>query len=783
MARAHPDLYSIKRHGTNIRDCEAEPIRTPGCIQSHGVLLALRRGDLTILQISENSETLIGVRPSDVLGQSVETVLDGPEVAKLRDVLGRETVERNPVYVFTTRPKVGGVALDACVHTIDGVALLEFEPTERTAQWPPPDYYSLVKKTAARLQAAPDLASFCAYAASEVRTVTGLDRVMIYRFHPDASGEVFAEASRDDLPSWKGLRYPAHDIPKVARDIFKKLTIRPVQNAAGPLAELVPLANPDTGAALDLTYCALRGASVMYTEYLANMGVAASLTMPILRDGELWGLVACHHATPKVFSFQLRAAAEFVAHLVSLELKAVEDRENFAYIQRMDTMHLALVSRAAASSDLASMVDGAPALADGIECGGAAVFHRDRWWSVGRTPAAPVLQEFGEWLRNRLLGTIETKPFFATDQLSAEYPRAEEFADLASGVLAVPVSSGCSNVLVWFRPPISQLVTWAGNPHELPSVLGPNGPRLTPRASFELWKETVFDRSAPWQPFEIEAALKLRAMVMDLVVTRAERIAELNAQLAKSNAELDAFAYIASHDLKEPLRGIHWYASQLFEDAKKGRPANDESQARLASMLRLTVRMDGLLSSLFHFSRIGHLELEFEDVALADVLRDAIETLAARIDEHQVQLVVARELPHLNGDRVRLREIFMNLIGNALKYNDQATRRIEVGFLEPAEHPATWRGRQFERAVAGQRVFLVRDNGIGIEPKHQEQIFHMFKRLHRREAYGGGTGAGLAIVRKLVEQHGGTIWVESDLGQGATFYFTLSPSKSERGAT
>jgi len=200
-------------------------------------------------------------------------------------------------------------------------------------------------------------------------------------------------------------------------------------------------------------------------------------------------------------------------------------------------------------------------------------------------------------------------------------------------------------------------------------------------------------------------------------------------------------------------------------------------------MLRLTVRMDGLLSSLFHFSRIGHLELEFEDVALADVLRDAIETLAARIDEHQVQLVVARELPHLNGDRVRLREIFMNLIGNALKYNDQATRRIEVGFLEPAEHPATWHGRQFERAVAGQRVFLVRDNGIGIEPKHQEQIFHMFKRLHRREAYGGGTGAGLAIVRKLVEQHGGTIWVESDLGQGATFYFTLSPSKSERGAT
>ena len=776
MSDAHPHLYSIKRHGTNIRDCEAEPIRTPGCIQSHGALVALRVTDLIILQISENCGAFFGRTPEEVLGHGVQVLIGDEHQQRLRQVIDTDPVERNPLYVTTLSRGTGNVAdasLDISVHTIGGIAIVEFEPTGRDTGSATTDYFSLVRKIATRLHAAADLETFCGIAAEEVRRITGLDRVMIYRFHPDASGEVFAEDKLPELPSWKGLRYPAYDIPKSARDIFKKLTIRPLADVHGVLAEMVPLGNPDTGEPLELTHCVLRGASVMYTEYLANMKVAASLTMPILRDGELWGMVACHHGTPKNVSFQVRAAAEFVSQVISLELRAVEDREHFEYARHIDTTHLALTARAASEGELAVMTEPSPHLLDGIECSGAAVFHRGQWWTVGNAPPVSQLEALGRWLQERLRHTVNEHACFATDRLSADYPDAAEIAAVASGVLAVPVSRSCANLIVWFRKEAAQTLTWGGNPHDKPTVVGPHGARLTPRASFEAWKETVHQRSDPWKAVEIEAALKLRALVLDLVVTRAEQIAALNTDLAKSNEELDAFAYVASHDLKEPLRGIRKYASHLLEDAKAGRVLDGAAQERLESLLRLTVRMDALLASLFHFSRVGRLELELEIVALDDVVRESVEMLVALVDEKGAQVTIPRPLPHVWGDRVRLREVFANLISNAIKYNVAAVPHVEIGYLEADQHVQSSSKAALSGKRATGRVFYVRDNGIGIDSRYHEQVFDLFNRLHARDAYGGGTGAGLTIARKLIDRHGGAIWLESTAGQGATFYFTL----------
>ena len=125
---------------------------------------------------------------------------------------------------------------------------------------------------------------------------------MVYYFHADDSGEIIAESKRADQASWLGWRYPAHDIPRPAREIFKKIWSRPVPDVRAELFEMVPLLNPDTKEPLDMTYCSLRGASIMYTEYLDNMGVRAALTLPLMREGELWGLIACHHDTPKLVS-------------------------------------------------------------------------------------------------------------------------------------------------------------------------------------------------------------------------------------------------------------------------------------------------------------------------------------------------------------------------------------------------------------------------------------------------------------------------------------------------
>ncbi len=238
-----------------------------------------------------------------------------------------------------------------------------------------------------------------------------------------------------------------------------------------------------------------------------------------------------------------------------------------------------------------------------------------------------------------------------------------------------------------------------------------------------------------------------------------ERTLELqqrNEDLNQSNKELDDFAYIASHDLKEPLRGIHNFSSFLLEDyAGK---LDDEGRSKLETLMRLTRRMETLIDSLLQFSRLGRVDLAIDRVDLNEIVAETLDSLAISLREQKVDVRVPRPLPAVRADRVRVGEIFHNLIVNAMKYNDKAEKWIEVGWQE---NPA------------GPPVFYVRDNGIGIPEKHQEAVFRIFKRLHGRDKFGGGTGAGLTIVKKIVERHHGRIWVESSAGAGTAFYFTL----------
>lgn len=760
--------YSTRRHGTTLATCDSEPVQTPGCIQAHGALLVLRLGDLHILQASENTLQHLGQPAARLLGQPVAQVVGPAGATRLREMLARGDLDRGGSFAFTLPARPGAVALDACLHTSQGVAVLEFEATGRDGLPGEGNCFEQVQAAVGRLQTARAVRAFCQQVTDEVRSITALDRVMVYRFHADLHGEVVAESRRAGLAPWLGLHYPADDIPLPAREIFKRMWIRPLPHAAGPLVELLPLANPDTGWALDMTHCALRGASVMYTEYLANMGVAASLTMPILRDGELWGLIACHHDVPTTFPYPMRAACELLAQVASLQLKSAEHTEQLAYRLKLEQVHQQLVARAAREGNLLALTAAnEPLLLDGIDAGGAAVHHLNRWWCVGRVPDVARLDELADWLYRQPGFDAALRPVFATDAWARECPAAVGLEDIASGVLAAPLSRQRRGLLLWFRPQTVQTVTWAGNPNEAPTVPGPHGPRLSPRRSFELFVESVRGRSLPWSEVEIDAALRLRQLVLELVISRAERLADLNADLARSNEELDAFAYVASHDLKEPLRGIHRYAHQLLDNAAALDAGN---RARVDNLMRLTVRMDSLLDSLLHFSRVGRMELELEDADLNAVLEEALEMIGARRRDSRCRIELPRPLPQALCDPVRVREIYSNLLANAIKYTHQARARIEVGYLAADEAAAR---PNAPAESAGQAIFYVRDDGIGIEPRHHEQVFRMFKRMHGRDDYGGGVGAGLTIVHKLVQRHGGQVWLDSSLGHGTTFYFTL----------
>ena len=780
-ATVPPVPYSIKRHGISLSNCDDEPVQTPGCIQAHGMLLVLRLADLVVTQVSENCERWTGLRVDQVLGMALARVVGPMAADRIRALIQSEPLDRNPCYALTGHLPNSGAevsAMDMTIHTADGVLLLEMEPSGRASPsvGQDGDYFSMVRKTIGRLKGTQSLAEFCEVVALEARSITGLDRAMVYQFHADDSGEVMADARREDLPSWQGLRYPAGDIPKPAREIFKRIGVRPLPDAQGELCEMVPLLNPDTQRPLEMTHCALRGASVMYSEYLQNMGVAATLTMPILRDGALWGLIACHHYTPRPLPYPMRSAAEFLAQIASLEIAQAELREHLQYRIHLDAVHLAVLARAAGDGRLSLASEASPNLLDGIHANGVAIFQRGGWLTAGLTPQEQELKPLAAWLRKRIDQVPDGLQAYATDALSSAYPAAAEFAELASGVLAIAVSRHADSPLIlWFRGEQLQTFNWAGNPQDKPTSVGPLGPRLTPRRSFELWQEQVRGLSSPWLTVEVEAAQQLRRMVMDLVVVRAEQLAETNAELARSNAELDAFAYVAGHDLKEPLRGMNKYAHRLLDDARAG-VAHDPARAEW--LLRMTVRMDTLLNALLHFSRVGRTSLLLEDIDLGPVLVEATEMLGARLAEGDVELRVPRSMPVAHCDRVRVREVFSNLISNAAKYNDKSQRWVEIGYIGSEDAAAVApRPASAPEQTRGETLFYVRDNGIGIDLRHGDRVFAIFKRLHAQDAFGGGSGAGLTIARKMVEQHLGSIWFDSQVGVGSTFYFTLPGTK------
>jgi light-regulated signal transduction histidine kinase (bacteriophytochrome) len=242
------------------------------------------------------------------------------------------------------------------------------------------------------------------------------------------------------------------------------------------------------------------------------------------------------------------------------------------------------------------------------------------------------------------------------------------------------------------------------------------------------------------------------------------RLAAYAADLERSNQELDDFAYIASHDLKEPLRGIHNHSRFLLEDYEDR--LDQDGKRRLDRLVHLSQRMEKLVNDLLYFSRIGRFDLAVRPTDIAAVVGDVITTLEQFIEERHAKVVVVGDLPDVFCDTVRVTEVFRNLVVNAVKYNDRTEKIVEIGWLPT---------RTDESQKARRHVYFVRDNGKGIAPEFYEDIFKMFKRLERSDD-DSGTGAGLTFVRKIVQRHGGHIWLESEPGSGTTFYFTLAPA-------
>ena len=757
----------------SLTNCDREPIHLANAIQSHGVLLTFSEVDYIILQVSQNSEQWLGLAPEAMLGQPLTILLNEVQIETIAGCLRAEFDYVNPLRLVIP---VGEQCqrFEGIVHRTDGVVVLELEPAlteEDTAVEADAvsffDFYKSVKVPVNRLQQAKTLAELVQQAVITIRELTGFDRVMLYRLAEDGSGYVIAEAKSDHLESYLELRYPASDIPKQAKELYRLNLLRIIPDALYDRVPLEPWLNPVTGRPLDLSLSVLRSVSPLHTEYLGNMAVGASMSVSLVCDQQLWGLIACHHSTPKRLSYETRTICEFFGQIIAASILTKVDAEEVDYKLKLQAIHTKFLNTIAHWSTLADGLTQNPQdLMELVDSSGVVFYDRSQIRLFGNTPPEAAIAGLVEWV-DRQIGEAAV---YQTNTLPTVYPALLNEKQVASGLLALRISQLQRTYLLWFRPEVIQTVNWGGQPHKLIEVDADHTQRLAPRKSFELWKETVQLTALPWKACEIGAALELRSRVIGLVLQKADELTLLNTELERSNIELDAFAYVASHDLKEPLRGIYNYSTFLIEDY--GEQLGPEGKHKLTTLMRLTQRMEDLINSLLHYSRCGRIELSFQSIDLNPVVAGVIEVFKISQPD-TVDFHISRPLPRVQGDRSQITELFTNLISNAIKYNDKAQKRVEIGYILPEEIasiPALPAGLHHHPP---QTIFFVKDNGIGIRTKHLAAIFKIFKRLHAASQYGGGTGAGLTITKKIVERHSGTIVADSIFGEGSTFYFTL----------
>jgi chemotaxis family two-component system sensor kinase Cph1 len=725
--------------------CAREPIRIPGGIQPHGVLLILDNAGERIIQTSANTAELLGLSPVALLNQPFSVLCAASLERELRKWLAyTDSPGSNTNFLRTAQ--IGERLLQVLAHRTAQGVIIEFEQPPSSEDETLEALYPRIGRFMEGAQSFATLDELSRAAAIEFRRVSGFNRVLIYRFDHQWHGEVIAEDGDGELPSYLGLRFPASDIPAQARELYRLNRLRLIPDAAYVPSALQPTLSPIDGAPLDLSYASLRSVSPVHLEYMRNMGTLASMSVSILVEGRLWGLVSCHNRLPKQLNAQARTACDLLGMVLSQQIAS---REQGAYAARR-------IALKQIEGQLLSHLAMAPTFQEGLaasapwwlkiaDAHGAVVLHDDGLFTAGITPPESRIRALAERLRED--GYLDT---FATDSLALTYPEFADIADVASGVLAISISQLHPAYIIWLRPELIRTIRWSGDPTK---SVESGTQRLHPRTSFASWKEQVLLHSASWSRAEIDSVSDFRAAIINLVLRRAEERAQLTGELQRSNRELESFSYSVSHDLRAPFRHIVGY-TQLLRDREKG--LSEKSQHYLDSINEAATTAGRLVDDLLSFSHLGRTSVAKSSVDMQKLVREVQRSLEPDTQNRNIQWCIG-PLPSAWADPNLLRQAMLNLLGNAVKY----TRG-----RDPAVVTLTG------ELQGNLCVYSVGDNGAGFDMAYVHKLFGVFQRLHRMEDFEG-TGIGLALTKRIVERHDGWIKAHGNPDQGATFTFAI----------
>ena len=715
--------------------CEREPIHVPGAVQPHVVLLACGAAaeGFPVLACSGNvADAIAGEQPASVLGRTLATLLPPELVRDVSAATGSITAPNRP---FRRSLQLGQAwfALDAHVHA--GLLLLELElvadhPADFGAATP-----AQAQDAVSRLRAAPSLVAAAAAAAADIRAMTGFERVLVYRFDADWNGSAVGE---DRIAAWDasllGLRFPASDIPAQARALYAKSTGRFVVDRDAVPSPL-HAAPEDTGTAVDLTFAPARALSPVHLEYQRNLGVNGSMSLSILVDGALWGLVIGHHRGPHYVTPETRALATLVTDAFALRVHELESARLWREQQATLAAQNRLLEQMAGSDDFVAAVTVAAGqgatLLDLFEAAGAAVVGAGRIARIGSGPDDAALRDLVAWLGGHV---PPGQRVFATDHLSGHYPAAADWQSVGSGLLAAFVGDGeggRDHVLLWLRPEVVSTVIWGGDPTKTVLSDGPTGTVL-PRRSFERWVEERRGHAEPWAPWQTGIVEALAAAIEGVILRQSRRILALEAQqaaLTRALEQKDMLAREIDHRVKNSLQivaNVMLLQSRAVADPV-AKAAFEDTYARVMSVARVH---DSL-----------HLSDDIESVDLGQTLRQLCSDLSAGMTGAEQRLDVDADngLMVSSQAAVALSMVATELVTNALKYAYAPGEQGEVEISLKAR-------------PAGGVELRVCDTGRGLPADWSD----------RAGSAGRRGGLGMRVIRAMLSQIGAEMEVRAE---------------------
>ncbi len=731
--------------------CEDEPIRIPSLTQSFGGFIILDNKNLNIVQVSSNIKAFTGYEVHFLLNKKVSFLFESTTLQNKLYSLNKEGqtyLEKSTIF--------GKVSTNFFLryYRIGSFIYLEVEKDVTASSEAQSAKFGLFLGNYMQgLENYPALLDVLQYTTEQVKSHLGFDRVMIYQFDQDWNGSVVAESCEAHMEPFLGLHFPASDIPAQARELYRENRIRMIPDVSSSPVELIPTLNPLTQAKPDLSMVSLRSVSPIHLEYLQNMGVGASFSLSILYQGQLWGLIACHHHACFYLDPETRRSTELFSKIFSnyLEVRIQKDEieQSKSYIQQ----EVSLVQELSQSRNLGSTYSKFHEQLIEVNSaqGGAYTFNTSSIQAFGSAPPREDIENVIRWISSQ-----PHTPIFYTHNMGSFLKLSEEGIQKMSGVLAIRFSSQSSEMILWFKPEEIETVYWAGDKNKAMILDEKEGKyRLSPRKSFDKWQEIRQGFAKPWSSSEIEIALRLRSHIFEVI--QSIRTEEINRKLQDINDELNAFNYTVSHDLKQPIRNIENYSAILLEEFKD--TIEEAGIFMLQTINDSTQVLTQIIEDLLEYSRVSRSNNEYVHLNMDKLIKEAFKATAHPLDK-TIDLQVQEALPNLRGDTILIRHLLLNVLDNAVKYSQhQKVSKILVRGQDDSNYT----------------YYTFSDNGIGIPVEQRKKVFQIFFRLHNEGKYEGN-GLGLAIVQRITLRHGGRVWIESNAWGGTDVCFSFPKS-------